>query len=226
MRDLGHVDPRVIPSVFDVHWCEDFGPATKILPTLKRYEETNTTIVYCDDDRVYHPDWLARLAATSKRHPGCAISDECNSIAAIGHKYRHPKKDWRYRMKRAVSFGYYAPYLVNRETDWDVAEGFGGVLIRPSFFSDAVFDIPRQVRTVDDIWLSANLLAKGTDIVWTRRKTSERSKTLHVDGQRLGRDEDALTVVTIDGMDRATADYKAVDFCQNKLNVWKNRSLG
>ena len=225
MRDLGQIDVDMIPSDFDVHRCDDAGPATKILPTLKRHAATNAMIVYCDDDRIYHPDWLARLVETADRHPNCAISDECNSLAAIGHKFRHPVKDWRYRLKRAASFGFYAPYIANRATDWDVAEGFGGVLVKPSFFSASVFDVPRDVWAVDDIWLSANLLANGADIIWTQRKNSERSKSLRVDGQNLGREDDALTMATIDGLDRVATDYRAVKFCQDQLKVWQNRSL-
>lgn len=220
-RDFGTVDRRQIPSDFDVFDCEDFGPATKIIPTLNRHNTEDPKIVYCDDDRVYHKDWLNRLCSVADNNPNCAVADECNSISAIEYRFNNPVKDWKYRAKRVASLGFYDPYKSSRRNEWDVVEGFGGVLVRPSFFSEQVTEIPESVWAVDDIWLSANLLAQGTGIRWTQRKSSERSRSLRVDGKNLGRMADALTLSTFEGMDRTRADYFAVKTCREHLGVWK-----
>lgn len=219
-RDFGEVDRRQIPSDFTVFECEDFGPATKILPTLMRYKQDDAQIIYCDDDRLFHMDWAKRLTETAAQHPNCAIADECNAIADIEYLYANPVKTLSYRAKRAASLGFYNPYRSNRRQNWDVVEGFGGVLVRPSFFSDTVFDVPDNVWAVDDIWLSANLVAKGTGIRWTGRKHSQRSKSLRVEGENLGRTADALVMSTFDGMNRAKADYFAVKRCRDMMGVW------
>ena len=56
---------------------EDLGPATKILPCVRKYRGTDTRIVYVDDDRRYWNRFLeTRLQAAAKRPDMC--------IAAIG----------------------------------------------------------------------------------------------------------------------------------------------
>jgi len=220
-RNLGVIDRSQIPSDFTVFNCEDFGPATKILPTLKRHKDENTQIIYCDDDRIFDRNWALRLTNIALQHPKSAIADECNAISAIDYRYENPSRNWQYRLKRAASFGLYDPYKSSRKTEWDIVEGFGGVLVRPAFFSAQVFDIPTDIWAVDDIWLSANLAANHSDILWTQRTSRERSRSLRVSGKNLGRLSDALFLSTFDGLDRAKADYQSVRKCQEMFGIWK-----
>lgn len=56
---------------------EDLGPATKVLPCVRKYRGTDTRIVYVDDDRRYWNRFLeTRLQAATKKPDMC--------IAAIG----------------------------------------------------------------------------------------------------------------------------------------------
>jgi hypothetical protein len=91
------LDRSLIPSDFDVHEYEDFGPATKVLPMLKRYAESDTRIIYRDDDRAYDMNWVHNLVTASGRTPDRAICDECVSINSILYRYRYPRKDLRYK---------------------------------------------------------------------------------------------------------------------------------
>ena len=58
---------------------EDLGPATKILPCVRKYRGTNTRIVYVDDDRLYWNRFLeTRLEAAAKRPDMCIAAFGCD----------------------------------------------------------------------------------------------------------------------------------------------------
>ena len=68
-RSLGRIDPDLIPGGCTVRWVpQDMGPATKVLPTVRRYRAMDAWIVYCDDDQSYDPQWLTRLTRTARKH--------------------------------------------------------------------------------------------------------------------------------------------------------------
>jgi len=227
-RKLGKVDSNLIPSDLDVYDCEDYGPATKILPTLKRYSDRETRIIYCDDDKIYDKNWVHNLVTASDDAPDSAICDETISISSIIYRYHHPHKDLRYKVKKALSFGRFRPYRTDKSKDSDIAQGFGGVLVKPSFFTDAVFTIPEILWSVDDIWLSGDMTVKGTEIRWSGRPRDEKAKPVFVDGHNLGDFPDSLNLLEFDGFDRFEADYYAVRYYQEKFGIWggHNRTLG
>jgi hypothetical protein len=214
-----------IPCEFTVVNCDDVGPATKILPALKSHRGRNVTIVYCDDDRVYPINWLERLLNVSGMKPDYAIADECMPIKMPVMHYRGVKKDWRYRFKRGLSLGLYHPHHFNdryKVRNPDIVEGFGGVLVKPSFFSDRVFDVPSKCWAVDDIWLSANLNLAGTPVHYCDVDRKYKGTPLEIGGQDLGRMEDSLTTSSFDEKTRVILNYEAIDFCINNLGVWAN----
>ena len=59
-----------------LNFCEDVGPATKIVPTLKLEKQPDTLIVTMDDDICYPPHHLKKLYAASLRKPGCVITGQ------------------------------------------------------------------------------------------------------------------------------------------------------
>lgn len=219
-QDMGQAELNAIPSEFSVHICEDVGPATKLLPTLQRYRDTDTMIVYCDDDRIYSDNWLERLTYFSALNPDNAISEECMPVRMVALAYRGTNKNWAYRLKRVLSLGLYQPYALNRAMEPDVAEGFGGVLVKPAFFTDRVFDVPKECWAVDDIWISANLHLTGHPIFFTDRPTKFGGVPLEIEGKDLGRGEDALTVSSIEGNARHALNFHAVKYCIKELGVW------
>lgn len=48
---------------------EDYGPATKLLPSLSRYDRSDTRLVTVDDDVILEPHTLEELVAASVRNP-------------------------------------------------------------------------------------------------------------------------------------------------------------
>jgi len=223
-RSLGKVDRTLIPSDLDVYDCEDCGPATKILPTLKRYSGSDTRIIYCDDDRIYDKNWVRNLVAASDCNPKSAICDETISISSIIYRYHHPHKDLRYKVRKALSLGRYRPYHTDKTRQSDVAQGFGGVLVKPSFFTNTVFSIPDVLWSVDDIWLSGNMTLNGTKIRWSGRCRDEKSVPMFVDGHELGRLPDSLNLSECDGFNRHSADYYAVRYFQKNFGIWSGQN--
>ena len=219
-RAFSKADLALIPSDFTVHMCDDVGPATKVVPTLQRYNGSDTTIVYCDDDRIYSNNWLERYVARAALHPETAITDECAPVRLIVKAYQGINKDLAYRLKRAASFGFYRPYHFDRAAEPDIVEGYGGVLVKPQFFAETVHEVPQSCWAVDDIWLSANLRSAGTKVQFYGRKASEVSKPLRIDGQDIGGTNESLTLTTVGGRDRHQLNYDAVKYCIENLNVW------
>ena len=63
-------DPRFILNRCNV----DYGPITKLLPTLERETDPETVILCCDDDSIWHPKTLQLFLRKHKAHPEDALS--------------------------------------------------------------------------------------------------------------------------------------------------------
>ena len=48
-----------LPHCLKIFRCEDYGPPTKVIPTLHRVTCPDTIIIGVDDDLIYHPDLIA-----------------------------------------------------------------------------------------------------------------------------------------------------------------------
>ena len=225
-RKFPQVDLSQVPKGFEVFFCEDFGPATKVLPTLQRYKGQGVNIIYCDDDRIYNRFWLRRLLSRSLEHPASAIADDCRAVEDVLRSYHFPKKGIAYRLKRALTLGAYKPYKVYIKDNPEmasIAEGFGGVLVKPDFFLDSVYDVPEECWPVDDIWLSANLNMAGADIFFTNQPRSERSEPIFHAGCDMGRSEDSLTLTKVNDFTRRELDYFALKYCVEQLGAWPDK---
>jgi len=147
-------DLKTLRSVEIIH-CEDFGPATKLIPALRDLPPEQRILVV-DDDMVYPPDMLEVMQANSDAHPdvACAMSgwivpDDLTDrpTTLLGNVLQRPPvpiKCSRVRERRRV----------------DVFQGYSGYLVRPQYFdADEVTNYqgaPRQAFWVDDVWLSAH----------------------------------------------------------------------
>ncbi|SES14582.1 hypothetical protein SAMN04490244_106103 [Tranquillimonas rosea] len=215
-RKLGRLRKQDVPAAFEVIECEDMGPATKILPALTRHAP-DTRLVYCDDDKVYPPDWLARLAAQGDRYPRACIADEVMSVATQAYRMHATGEDrvgLAERLRRRIAG-------TNLPPEFCVVAGFGGVLVKPRFFDALVQDIPDVVWTVDDVWLSACLARTGTPIVWTGRADGARAGNIVREGAKVGRRRDALIRYAYKGYDRDSANDYAVRYAIEHLGVWR-----
>ncbi len=206
-----------VPEGVDIHRCaEDFGPATKVLPAVRDLRGEDAEILFCDDDRIYDPEWLGRFVAGRTAHPDCAIVEAGRFVPGFRGtatpRARPRRKGWRYRLARIASLGLYAPPPWVSSGHVDVLKGFGGVLIRPQFIPDFAFDIPDILWTVDDPWLSGCLAANGVDI-WLNAGTIPS-----IERRIAGRD--SLLKFSVRGHGRDDANHACFRWFQGNRGIW------
>jgi hypothetical protein len=157
--------PYVIPDNLmsrkdiEIIRCQDYGPATKILGLLsaKLPEiEPETKIFFCDDDRVYDSNRAEQFYTASEAYPEFVI---CMASTPYW-KFFVDNTVYDYNSDRDYPAGRHQI----RDGFMDIFEGFGGVLVKPRFFDQDVYAIPREFSVVDDIWLSGQIKKSGRKI--------------------------------------------------------------
>lgn len=163
---------------------EDWGPATKVLPAVRDFHGQDLDILFCDDDQFYPPHLAAEFLKARKRHPDAPIaaspSKDWSLTPVTDPNNKRPKprvrrlwratnlalrlqRRWRRSVERRTGKVLSSPphRRVLRAGFADGFEGYMGVLVRPEFFPDEVFDIPDFAWPVDDVWLSGHLVRMG-----------------------------------------------------------------
>ena len=170
--------------LFVNHVSEDYGPVTKLFPTVKLVEDAeNMYIVTVDDDIKYLPHMLEDFAR--------AIVYNGKREVALGYS----------------GFWFYANYDENisahlpigKECHVDILEGYGMVCYKRSFFADDfesyVMTAIRDVETKfsDDLIVSNYLAGRGIKRVQLSNERNSRN-TIWSDGcvLELGTKSDAL----------------------------------
>jgi hypothetical protein len=131
------------PSVHVQFIDTDYGPATKLLPCLQLSLDPNTKIIVIDDDRLYPPHFIKDLLTYEKLDPNAALGI---AGAVVLGKMR---QEYRSTNKLAMA---------------DVLLGYQGYLVKPKFFSNAVFEYPENLPEAffeDDVWFSGHLQKRG-----------------------------------------------------------------
>lgn len=213
--DLGAL-PKVPSGVEIVVIEQDYGPATKVLAAVRDYSDQEVDILFCDDDILYDRQLTRRMSAVRKKIPDAVIA-EAGGTYPVDTSLRSPqavfqKKDLSYRLKRALSLGLARPrqYLASGY----VAQfcGFGGVMVRPEFFTERFFDIPEILWTVDDFWLSGCFAAEGVGIWLNADAPGKRRAPAHFIDRLVKHEEK--------GMGRYRANTACVDYFQKKHGIW------
>ncbi|MES2812683.1 MAG: hypothetical protein V4670_09455 [Bacteroidota bacterium] len=140
----------------EIEFCEDIKPHTKYLYAFKKYPKD--LIVTIDDDIFYPRDVLEKLFVLSHKNPSCIIANRVREISFEENRFK-PYRDWKINQ------------VYNSEPSKKlIPTGVGGVLYRPSFFSESLFDIENIKKiclNADDIWLRANSLKNDVSVVFT-----------------------------------------------------------
>ncbi|HVP85079.1 MAG TPA: hypothetical protein VMS78_10180 [Rhizomicrobium sp.] len=134
--------------------CEDYGPATKLIPSLSLPPDQKIVVV--DDDRIYPANLIADLESASNALPNAAVAfsgwvapfdltDRPTTLFAnIAMTPPVPIRARRMRKPHAV----------------DMLQGLSGYLVRPKFFDLAKLtdyaSAPEAAFFVDDVWISAH----------------------------------------------------------------------
>jgi len=223
--------PAVPDGVTVVRPEDDIGPASKVLFAARELRGKGAQILFCDDDKVFSPDWASRLFAAQKERP-----NEC--VALIGKDVPSefarstpflPKavlkrklglglraRRLHYKVARKVSSADRLrpmPSLVEKGGYVDILQGLGGVVIRPEFFDDIAYDIPKVLWAVDDYWLSGMLALKGVPIYLPAGLTEPYSTDAH--------EVSSLYKATIEGAGRGEANRRCIEYMQTHFNVWR-----
>jgi len=222
-------EPPSLPKGVDLVRCNtDYGPATKVLPAIEKYKSENPIIIYCDDDRVYHPKWVESFVKAHKKRPGHAIANHGWVITKKPIRKRFIKVktafDLIYRIKRLYQT--FHNLLSDHkkpkpERSWrflkgglvDVMEGYGGCLIKPSMFDSSVFEMPKLALLHDDIWLSGKLAQKGVEI-WLNPK----GRVIMIQEHMVN---DPLNEAIFDNLDRDELVNKLVAYMSETFDIWK-----
>jgi len=238
--------PAMPDGVRVVRCDHDWGPATKVLPTMIDHAGTRQPIVYCDDDHVFHRNWLKNMVAESRRHPDQCIANAGWDLDKLGLHVRRtgdappravlmhslwdvPYRFQRIRQKRLErKAGRMLPKPNRTWKFWrpgavDIMEGFGGVLVKPDFFPPQVFDIPDRIWAVDDIWLSGMVALNGGTIRGFNGHLPMAQE--HAPDGSLDALDHALGTATIDGLNRREANMECVRYLQAHYGVWQEEPV-
>lgn len=147
--------PYVIPSFLrqqaavKLLACEDWGPATKLIPALMQQSDPHDLVLVVDDDRIYPPDLVARFRNWHRSHPDAALGLRGGTISPVGE-----------------SLGLRTHFGTEVETPRavDILMGTWGYLVQGRFFDDRLRDysgFPPEAFYVDDVWVHGNLARSG-----------------------------------------------------------------
>ena len=205
--------------------AEDFGPATKLLPTIQDYRDDDGEVIVCDDDQCYAPDWAQRFVDGRSRQPNACLVQKGYDLdrrqpglryfpvnrPAPRARVRH--KGLTYRLRRLASLFRYKDTPFVREGFLDILEGHRGFMVRPAFFPEDVFDIPEILWTVDDPWLSGHLTRNNVPI-WLVMSPFQRD--IYGDAHFTERLHSFVRL----GHDRARADTACIEYFRNTYGIW------
>ncbi len=127
------------PSVQVEFIDHDYGPASKLLPSLELFAGQDTKIIIVDDDRIYPIHFIRDLLKYEQFDPGAALG--------IAGTVMHGAMRCEYTSTKKMA-------LV------DVLLGYNGVLVKPKFFSKEIFNYPTHLPEAffeDDVWFSGHL---------------------------------------------------------------------
>ncbi|MFN7223360.1 MAG: glycosyltransferase family A protein [Paracoccaceae bacterium] len=199
----------------------DYGPATKILPALQDFAGQDVDILFCDDDMLYDPGWHQRVKTLRDRHPKAALCDVAHHLPGAINR-PHPRMQrwsrddlYKHRASRSATTTD-PPALIRRSGYADVFEGWAGVMVRPQYFDDRVFNIPSDLWMVDDPWLSGHLALRGVPI-WTSADSLPPKRRIHVQ-----RDIAPLFFEIFDGKTRQDSEQACVNHYR-ALGIWDDR---
>lgn len=157
-------DLEMINPILSANIAEDYGPATKLIPTLHEEKDFDTIIITIDDDTIYHPYTVLDLEQAMIERPDHAIGRVCE----LPDK---PSKSWPVTDQNVPCHGFACAYA--------------SVAYRRRFFDLAVlanYSAAGMARdgcwAHDDVWISGHLWKAGVPI-WNIGAGERPSVVLH-----------------------------------------------
>ncbi len=147
-------------SAVEIVSCDDYGPATKLIPAL--YDEPkDRKLLIVDDDKLYPPNLVENFDKLSEVYPDVALGSSGwvvptdltdRPVTLLGNYRGHPPA----RIKAT---------RIDCPTPIDIIQGHSSYLVRPRFFDvdKLVADYanaPPAAFYVDDVWISGYCTAE------------------------------------------------------------------
>ena len=138
---------------------KDFGPSTKFIPALEK-SEPDQNILVVDDDNLYPSRYIEEFEQMERNHKDVIL-------AASGWRVPKDLIDRPTTLKSNIFKIPPTPIPATRVKNFyqvDIIQGYSAYLIKPRFFDlDELKNFssaPKQVRFVDDVWISAHSRVK------------------------------------------------------------------
>lgn len=146
---------------------EDFGPASKFIHALRSLPEDQKILVV-DDDNIYPQSYVSQFEQASDKNPESIV---CASGWRVPDDLiDKPTTFWSNITKTPPT-----PVpgtRVSKNYQTDIIQGYSGYVLKPSFFDMEELTnyegVPKQVRFVDDVWVSAH--AKVEKIIFPMKR--------------------------------------------------------
>ena len=141
LTDLPYKITKYIKNGLEIRFVEDLGSYTKIIYTLKEFQDS--IIVTADDDVIYPKNWLELLYHSYVANPKDIQVHRAHRVG-INNGEIIPYEEWNKHVDE--EFSRFDNFLT----------GVGGVLYPPNCFCSEVFrkDIfTKYCSTADDVWL-------------------------------------------------------------------------
>ena len=137
------------PMIY-VNWCEDFGPITKVLPTVPLEKDANTLILSIDDDIEYPVNFIETFLAFYKAYPNACIT-------GTSYMYYEGNDKDKYLLN---NYGLEGSLV-------ELVEGYSGVLYHKEFLENinTSWLDEKSCKFGDDFYISNELRRKNIPII-------------------------------------------------------------
>lgn len=186
---------------------QDYGPASKFIPTfLNNNIDSNTPIIIVDDDMIYDPETSLNLLKESINHP-----DSCITSFGITHSaYIFDNSQWFCEFNSQ----YKKPCGFRTKEDGfiDVFEAFKGTLLKKKFFKENITHFPSfEFCLSDDVWFSGHIINNGFSIF-----LKNFNSTTHLNPSQSSTDDLSFDIDIRNKRMKDTAEY-----LHNTFNIWR-----
>ena len=178
-KDTGWSVPPWLENLTSVsiHWLDyDYGPASKLIPTLERHQNEDCLIIVVDDDMIYPRDLIEQFFKADQQSYGGKVFCSSGHLITKNHHFFESPSGRRIKVgRRRVA----------------IIEGCGGYSVRPKHFNietlKSLNDAPNNAMRMDDIWFSGHLSRRGIEkikIATGRRHGLPQSMEAAITGPR------------------------------------------
>lgn len=139
-------------SKVKINICDtDFGPVTKLYPTLLKETDPDTTIICVDDDSEYDEKLIEHLLLASQKYP-----ESCICLSG-----------WNYIDMKVFALPLLFSSMNGLVKKVDILQCYNGVLYKRKFFDESFVDYVtmKKCKSTDDIMISKYLKSKNIDIL-------------------------------------------------------------